>query len=75
MELIEAGRNRLNGQRQLAPARTKDLYMFMHCTGGCIMVTEDSFFEQHLSVFKAHGVKCTLPTEFVLSMRQGAEGE
>lgn len=69
MDLIETSRNHMNGQRQLAPSNPDDMWLFQHCTGGCIAVTEDAFFDQHISVFKAHGVECTLPTDFVMSMR------
>lgn len=74
MHLIEVDRNKMNGKRQLAPSSPKDMWLFQHCTGGCIAVTEDAFFDKHMSVFKAHGINCTLPTEFVLTMRHGAQG-
>jgi len=68
MRLRECERNHITGGRQLTWKDDKDKHVFMHCTGGCIAVTEDAFFDQWISVFKAHGIECLLSTEFVLSM-------
>lgn len=68
--LMECERNALNGTRQLTFCNQKDRHIFMHCTEGCIAVTEDAFFDRHIEVFRAHGINCALPSEFVLSMRR-----
>ena len=73
MNLKECERNHLTGSRQLTYADEKDKHVFMHCAGGCIAVTEDAFFDEWLGVFQLHGIKCALPTEFVLSMSAEAK--
>lgn len=68
MNLKEYNRSAVTGERQLTYADHKDMHVFMHCTRGAIAVTESAFFDEHLGVFKLHGIECTIPTDFVLSM-------
>lgn len=67
MLLIQTSNNPLSGRTQVAPKEKRDLNIFKHCTGGCVAVTLDAYFDDFMQVFEAHGVKIMFKTEFVLS--------